>query len=74
MLKKIGMPVSLPKKLAKERLIDIMKHDKKAINKWPRFVLIDKIGQVRCTRGQWANEVSPEVVEKVIDVLLSDRD
>jgi 3-dehydroquinate synthetase len=50
-------------------LIDIIKRDKKAINKWPRFVLIDRIGAVRSKEGQWAVEVRQDVVEKVLGKL-----
>jgi 3-dehydroquinate synthetase len=46
-----------------------IKRDKKAINKWPRFVLIDRIGSVHRQEGQWAVEVGQDVVEKVIEKL-----
>ncbi|NIA17093.1 MAG: 3-dehydroquinate synthase [Planctomycetes bacterium] len=71
MLSKLGMSLNIPKTLAKNQLIDIMKRDKKAVNKWPRFVLIDKIGIARCsgTDGQWAHEVSQELIESVLDTL-----
>ena len=47
--------------------------DKKAVNKWPRFVLIDKIGCARCKDGQWANEVSQQIVENVLDMLYEQK-
>jgi 3-dehydroquinate synthase len=68
-LEKLGMPVRLPKDLAKEGLIDLMKHDKKAIGKWPRFVLISDIGQVHSQDGQWAVKVEQNLVEKVLHEL-----
>jgi 3-dehydroquinate synthase len=68
-LQKLGVPVKLPEHLADKDLIDLIKRDKKAVNKWPRFVLISKIGQVYCRDGQYAVEVAPEVVEKVLDKL-----
>ena len=46
-----------------------MKHDKKAVGKKPRFVLISDIGRVHCQDGQWAVEVAPELVEKVLGKL-----
>lgn len=63
---KIGMTVTLPKDLAENDLIDLIKHDKKAVDKWPRFVLISEIGQAYCQDGQWAVEVERGVVEKVL--------
>jgi 3-dehydroquinate synthase len=68
-LEKLGVPVRLPKNLAEEKLIDLIKRDKKAINKWPRFVLISNIGSVFCKNGQYAVEVAPEIVEKVLKKL-----
>lgn len=68
-LEKLGVPVRLPPNLAEENLIDLIKRDKKAINKWPRFVLIDKIGGVYRKDGQYAVEVAPELVTKVLDKL-----
>ena len=63
-LEKLGVPVRLPPNLAEENLIDLIKRDKKAINKWPRFVLIDKIGGVYRKDGKYAVAVAPEVVTK----------
>jgi 3-dehydroquinate synthase len=68
-LEKLSVPVKLPENLAEKNLIDLIKHDKKAIDKWPRFVLISDIGQVYCQDGQYAVEVAPELVEKVLDKL-----
>lgn len=67
--KKIGVPITLPKNLAEDKLIDLMKRDKKAVRKWPRFVLIKEIGKVYCRDGQWAVEVEQDVVEKVLSKL-----
>ncbi len=68
-LKKLDVPVKLPRDLAEKDLIDLIKHDKKAVNKWPRFVLISDIGQVYCPDGQYAVEVAPELVEKILKEL-----
>jgi 3-dehydroquinate synthase len=66
MLDKLGMPLKLPPNLAEDRLLDIMKHDKKAVDKWPRFVLTCDIGRVYCQDGQWAVPVDHEVIERVL--------
>jgi len=68
-LEKIGVPITLPPNLAEDKLIDLMKRDKKAVNKWPRFVLIKEIGKVYCQDAQWAVQVEQDVVEKVLDKL-----
>ena len=68
-LEKLGVPVRLPEDMAEKDLIDLIKRDKKAVNKWPRFVLISQLGQVYCKDGQYAVEVVPELVEKILDKL-----
>ena len=65
-LKKLNVPVKLPGNLAEKDLIDLIKHDKKAVNKWPRFVLLNDVGQVYCPDGQFAVEVAPELLDKVL--------
>jgi len=68
-LEKIGVPVMLPSNLAENNIIDLIRHDKKAIDKWPRFVLVSRIGQVHRRNGQWAVEVGRDVVERVLKKL-----
>jgi 3-dehydroquinate synthase len=68
-LEKLGVPVKLPAHLADEKIIDLMRHDKKAVDQWPRFVLLDRLGQVRCEDGQYAVQVGREVVERVLKKL-----
>jgi 3-dehydroquinate synthase len=63
---KLNVPVKLPSNLAENNLIDLIRHDKKTVGKQPRFVLIGDIGQVHCQDGQWAVEVAPELVKKVL--------
>jgi 3-dehydroquinate synthetase len=70
---KLQMPLKIPQPLTKNQLIDIIRKDKKAVNKWPRFVLVDKIGHVFCKDGQFAIEVEIESVEKVLDELIGNN-
>jgi 3-dehydroquinate synthase len=65
----LGVPTAIPKNINKTALMDAIRRDKKAINQWPKFVLIDKIGRVHRKEGQWAIEVGQEVVEKVLEKL-----
>jgi 3-dehydroquinate synthase len=66
---KLDVPVTLPANLAEKDLIDLIKHDKKAVNKWPRFVLLNDIGQVHCPDGQYAVDVAPEILGRVLKKL-----
>ena len=69
-LEKLGVPVELPANLAEDRVIDIMRHDKKAVDRWPRFVLIERLGQVHGEDGQYAVPVRRDVVEKVLESMM----
>jgi 3-dehydroquinate synthase len=69
-LEKLGVPVKLPRNLAEEKLIDVMKHDKKAVDHEPRFVLLDRIGQVHCEAGQYAVPVKRDIVRKVLRLMI----
>jgi 3-dehydroquinate synthase len=68
-LEKLDVPVNLPENLAENTIIDLIKRDKKALNKRPQFVLIDKIGEVHTRDGQYAVEVEPETVNRVLKEL-----
>ncbi len=69
-LEKLGVPVKLPSNLAEDRLMDVMKHDKKAVDQWPRFVLLDRLGQVHREDGQYAVPVARDVVEKALKLMI----
>jgi 3-dehydroquinate synthase len=69
MLIKLGMPTAIPAEIDKNTLMDIVKRDKKAVHKWPKFVLLERIGAVRCVDGQWAQGVSEGIVKSVLEKL-----
>ena len=70
LLEQLGQPMRIPAGISKDKLLDLLKRDKKAIAQWPRFVLLEKLGQALCKDGQWAHEVTPEAVQTVIEALL----
>ncbi len=72
-LAKLGMGLEIPSGLAKKDLINTMKCDKKAVGQRPKFVLLEDIGAALCTDGQWACDVSIEIVEETLDALYQDR-
>jgi 3-dehydroquinate synthase len=69
LLNSLSVPLNIPKGLQKQDLFDIIKRDKKAVSQWPRFVLLEKIGKVLCTNGQWAHDVPRQIVDGVLDAL-----
>ncbi len=69
LLEKLGVPVESPPGISPENLMELLKHDKKAVNAWPKFVLVDKIGRVFTEEDQYAVQVSPELVRNVLKKL-----
>ncbi|OQY06323.1 MAG: 3-dehydroquinate synthase [Planctomycetales bacterium 4572_13] len=69
LLLKLGMPTTIPTALDKQRLIELLRKDKKAVGSWPRFILLESLGTTFCKEGQWAHEVSQDTVEKCLDEL-----
>lgn len=65
-LKKLGMPTQTPAGIKIEQLMNLLSLDKKAVGKWPRFVLLEKLGRVWCKDAQWAQEISRDVVEQCL--------
>ena len=68
-LEAFEMPTKIPGQIKKDDLIEIIKRDKKAVNKWPKFALLDKIGTARCVDGQWAHDVPEGTLNSVLDNL-----
>jgi 3-dehydroquinate synthase len=70
LLVKLGMPVSIDggsmTHPTVSQLMDMLALDKKAVGKWPRFVLLEKMGQVYCKDGRWAQEISRDIVEQCL--------
>jgi 3-dehydroquinate synthase len=70
LLETLGQPTRIPGDIGKDTLIDLLRRDKKAVARWPRFVLLDQLGQCLCKDGQWAHDVTPAEAEAVIETLL----
>jgi len=68
-LTELGMPTCIPRTITVDVLMDLIKRDKKAVDKWPKFVLTKGLGQVQQEDGQWAVNVEQRVVEKVLQAL-----
>lgn len=65
-LQKLDVPVSICEDIKKDSVIDIMKHDKKAVAGRPKFVLLEEIGKTLCKNNQYAHDVPEEIVEKIL--------
>ena len=66
-LKKLELPTVIPSDIKKPQLLELLKMDKKAVGQWPRFVLLGALGTTLCRDGQWAHDVSQDIVEQCLD-------
>lgn len=74
MFAKLNISLNVPKTISKKQIFDIISRDKKAVGKWPKFVLLEKTGKVLCKKGNYAHQVSRKIVEETIDTLLQSRE
>ncbi|MBN1787731.1 MAG: 3-dehydroquinate synthase [Sedimentisphaerales bacterium] len=70
LFKQMNISLKIPKSITKRKILDIISRDKKAVNKWPRFVLLAETGKVLCKKGDYAHNVKRKIVEDAIDILL----
>jgi 3-dehydroquinate synthase len=68
-LERLNVPTKIPANMKKSELLDLLRYDKKALTRWPRFVLLDRIGAVHTENSQYALEVEPAIVENSFDNL-----
>jgi 3-dehydroquinate synthase len=69
LFRRLGVATRIPPAIHTERVLHLLGHDKKAVDKWPRFVLISELGQVHCIKDQWATDVGRDVVTKILNKL-----
>ena len=68
LLKNIGLPAKMEKNIDADKLIEIMKSDKKALNQKPRFVMLDKIGKIKSNKDVFSFEADGAVIKKAIEL------
>ncbi len=73
LFKKLSISLNLPKTVTKRRIFDIISRDKKAVAKWPRFVLLERTGKVLCKNGDYAQMVNRKIVVETIEILLKNN-
>jgi len=66
LLRKLGLPTRIPSSCSPEQILSLLKLDKKALGRRPRFVLLERMGKVLCQDGQWAVEVPENLIEQVL--------
>ncbi|MAG91570.1 3-dehydroquinate synthase [Candidatus Woesearchaeota archaeon] len=67
-----GLPTEIENKIDIDKLLEIMRIDKKNKSQVPRFVSVDRIGSVISKENKFSFEVEGEVIRKSIDLCKND--
>lgn len=72
MLGLFGFPGTISKDIETQKILELIKLDKKSRVNKPRFVLIDKIGKAKSKDSNFSFEAETEVIEKAIEECKND--
>jgi|TARA_Y100000310_G_scaffold345431_1_gene464895 3-dehydroquinate synthase len=67
LLDNFNLPVKLKKDIDENKIIEIMKVDKKARNQKPMFVILKEIGKIKTENNNFSFEIKEDVIKKVIE-------
>ncbi len=60
-------PLKLPASITLEKLTSAMGHDKKAISRAPRFIVLKELGEVLPFDGSYCLEVDPKILKRAFE-------
>ena len=68
LLYKFNLPTTAKKDIDIDKIMEIMKIDKKARNQRPRFIILEKIGKIMSEKNNYSFEVDESIVRKAIEL------
>ena len=68
LLNKFNLPTTVEKNIGIDKIVEIMKMDKKARNRRPRFVILEKIGKIKSEKNNFSFEVHENIVRKAVEL------
>ena len=68
LLYKFNLPTTAKKDIDIDKIMEIMKIDKKARNQRPRFIILEKIGKIMSEKNNYSFEVDERIVRKAIEL------
>ena len=66
LLNKFNLPTKIKKDIDENKIIEIMKVDKKTRNQKPRFVVLEEIGKIKVQNNNFSFEISEEMIKNSI--------
>src|SRR3989338_8767577 len=67
LLDKFNLPTTVEKNVDINKIVEIMKMDKKARNMKPRFVILEKIGKIKSEKSNFSFEADEIIIRKAIE-------
>lgn len=68
LLNKFNLPTTVEKGIDIDKIMEIMKIDKKARNQKPRFIVLEKIGKIKSEKNNFSFEVDKSIVRKAVEL------
>ena len=68
LLNRFNLPTTVEKNVDIDKIVEIMKIDKKARNQKPRFVILEKIGKIKSEKNNFSFEVHESIVRKAVEL------
>lgn len=70
LIRRLKLPYRLDRKVDKDKLLSLMKNDKKSVSSIPRFIILDNIGKVKSKDSVFSYKIEKETIKKAIDDIL----
>ncbi len=65
-LSRYGLPTKLSEKVDTAKIFEMMSADKKNINALPRFILLQKIGAIKCSRTAYSFVANEKIIRRAL--------
>ena len=68
LINKFNLPTTVEKNIDIDKIMEIMKIDKKARSQKPRFIILEKIGKIKSGKNNFSFEVHENIVRKAVEL------
>lgn len=72
LLESFGLPTKIEDNIDTEKIIDIMKIDKKSISQKPRFVVLESIGRIKSKNNIFSFDMDESTIKNAIELCKND--
>jgi len=72
LLRAMRFKLSISDKVTSEKMLEVMRYDKKAQKRIPRFVILDKIGKVESFKGVYCKKIDDTVLTEALGWMVAE--